>query len=301
MTVEITNQKATWLIHELEELHLIKKLCIVMIIATLQQFFVSAQDLVVTNTGDSINCKITDIKGDYVYFSFSHQNEVRNTLISKSQVVSYQYNYFNSSTIQPHQITGFPSGYPHWRMAVSGGWSWRTNPLDKSLTPQERKYAKKLMQGLNFSFDASYFFNEMFGVGFKYDLFNTSTTFYTLTETVSINFAGPAFAMRFFNQTKTNLWFMNYGIGYMGYTDKAKVSGQPAMIKGSTVGLLLDLGYDFAISKKWSAGIQLSSLMGFLTEYDFTENGYTQRKKLEKDEYEGLNRLNISIGLRCNL
>jgi len=278
-----------------------EKVCILLIIAALQQFVVSAQDLVVTNTDDSINCKITNIKDDYVYFTFSHQNDVRNTLMPKSQVKYFQYNYYNSSSMQPHQIVGYQSDYPHWRLAVSGGWSWRTNPLDKSLTPQEREYAKKLMQGLNFSFDASYFFNEMFGIGFKYDLFNASTSLYSLTETISINFAGPSFTMRFLNDTKTNYWFINYCFGYMGYTDKAKTPGQSAMIKGSTVGLLLDIGYDFAISKNWSVGIQLSSLMGTLTEYDFTENGYTQRKKLEKGEYEGLNRLNISFGFRLNL
>jgi len=267
----------------------------------LQQFVVSAQDLLVTTAGDSLNCKITQIKGDYVYFTFTHQNEVRNTLMPKTQVKYYQYNFYTTSDIQPHQIVGYRPEFPHWRLAANGGWSYRTAPLADGLNSAEREYMKKLKNGFNFSLDASYFFSEMFGAGVKYDLFKTSNSSSTVEDNISINFVGPAFAMRFFNQSKTNCWFMNYSIGYMGYTDKGNNYGQSGIIKGSTVGLVMDIGYDIALSKNWSAGIQLSLLYGMLTELDETVNGVTRTVKLEKDQYEGLGRLNISIGLRCNL
>jgi len=63
----------------------------------------------------------------------------------------------------------------------------------------------------------------------------------------------------------------------------------------------MDIGYDIAFSKNWSAGIQFSLLAGVISEFDETRNGITQTLILEKDQYEGLHRLNISIGLRYNL
>ena len=45
---------------------------------------INAQDLVVTDEGDTLNCKITKIKGDFVHFTFKYGDEVRNTLLNKS-------------------------------------------------------------------------------------------------------------------------------------------------------------------------------------------------------------------------
>ena len=46
--------------------------------------------------------------------------------------------------------------------------------------------------------------------------------------------------------------------------------------------------------------VYFTVLSGVLTEYDQTINGHTERVKLEKDQYEGLQRINISVGLRFN-
>ena len=158
-----------------------------------------------------------------------------------------------------------------------------------------------MKSGFDFSLDAGYFFSEMFGAGFKYERFKSSNTIQNLEGDITLNFIGPGFSMRFFDHTKTNCWFMNYGIGYMGYKENATAPGNSVTMTGSTAGFVMDVGYDLAISKNWSAGIQLSLLSGVLTEMKVTSNGVTQKVKLEKDQYEGLARLNISIGLRCNL
>lgn len=278
-----------------------KKIWIILAIVILHQIAVSAQDLLVTTQGDSLNCKITKVKDDYVYFTFSHQNEVRNTLLPKIQVKYYQYNYYGTSDVQLHQIAGYKPEFQHWRLAFNAGWSRRLASLPDGLNSQQTEYLKKLKNGFNISADASYFFTEMLGAGLKYDLFKASNTSSFGEDNIAITFVGPAFTLRLLNQSKTSSWYMNYALGFMGFKDRGKESGQPVTIKGSTLGFTMDIGYDIAISKNWAAGIQLSLLSGILTEYDKTENGITQKVKLAKEQYEGLGRLNISIGLRCNL
>ena len=210
-----------------------KKIWIILLMAGLYQTSALAQDLLVTADGDSLNCIITQINGDYVYFTFRYQNEVRHTLLPRTQVRYYQYDYYHTLDIQPLQIVRYKPEIPRWRLTFNAGWSRRTAPFADVLIPAEKEYLKNLRNGLNINLGISYFFSEMYGVGFKYDLFKTSTSLYGGTESIVINFAGPALAMRFYK--KNNCWFMNYSIGYMGFTDKAEITGLSGIMNGRTV------------------------------------------------------------------
>jgi hypothetical protein len=278
-----------------------KKACIILIMALLQQIAILAQDLVVTTDGDSLNCKITNIKDDFIYFTFKNQNEVRNTLLPVAQVTSYVKNFYEISEVQPEQIVSYQPDFQHWRFAGNIGWGNRTAPLADGLDPIVREYAKKLSSGLYINLEANYYFKEFIGAGLKYGLFKTSNSIYIVEDNISINFIGPSFSMRLLNKSKTCCLLFNYSIGYMGYTDKGQVEGTPIEIKGSTVGFDMSAGFDFALTKHLSAGIQLSLISGMLTEIDETINGYTEKKTLEKGSYEGLGQFNITVGLRYNL
>ena len=278
-----------------------KKWIILFIITMMQQFVVSAQDLLVTNNGDSINCKITNVRDDYIYFTFLHQNEVRNTLLAREQVKHFQYGFYAVPAVQSYQIAeNKPTDFQKGRIAANVGWGHRTAPTAKGLSTAQKDHIKKLKSGLNISFDASYFIAEMYGIGFKYDLFKSSNSTRDYEDDISISFLGPAFAMRYFDKSKTSYLFMNFALGYMGFKDEGKAFGTKGTIKGSTFGAAMDFGYDFALSETWGFGLQLSLLSGTLTNIDVTGNGRTQTVKLDKDEYEGLGRLNLSVGLRCN-
>ena len=262
----------------------------------------SAQDLLVTVDGDSINCKITKVKEDYIYFIFSHQGEVRNTLLPREQVTDFQNDFYETAVVQPDQIAGYKSKFPHWRLAASGGWGYRLGRSPDGLNSAGQDFVNQLRSGFIIGLDAGYFFSEIFGAGLKYDLFKAHAL--SLSPSVedhnSISFAGPSFIMRFFDQAKANYWFMGYSIGYMGYKDRMDVSGQQIINQGSTFGMAMDFGYDIALSKNWALGFQLSLLSGTLTRYNQTVNGVTQTIELKSGSYEGLGRVNLSAGLRCN-
>lgn len=92
---------------------------------------------------------------------------------------------------------------------------------------------------------------------------------------------------------------MNFSLGYMGYSND-KVIVDKYKMTGSTLGLSLDIGYDIGLSENLALGFQVSVLTGVLTKYDWSDGTTTQTIKLEKDEYENLNRIDLSIGLRFN-
>jgi len=273
---------------------------------------VKAQDLIVTSEGDSLNCKITKVKTDNIYFTFKHKDEIRNTLLPLNQVKYHQFNYFQTSEVQANKII-YNEIYPHFRAAVTGGWSYRVAKLADNIPSDFEKYMKDLKSGYHYGLDLSYYFSEQVGFGFKYynyhskneitnvyvTLPNGSTQIGNMSDDISINFIGPFFSTRLLNANKKNSFLINLGLGYVGYKDNAVLISD-FLIKGSTIGLCWDIGYDIGLSENFALGFQFSYIIGTLTRYELSDGASTQTVKLDKENYESLSRIDLSIGLRFN-
>jgi hypothetical protein len=274
--------------------------------------FLYSQDLVVTSEGDSLNCKITKIKGNSIYFTFKHKDEIRSTLLPLDQVKYHQYNFYQIAIVPANKIISNEI-YPHFRVAINGGLSYRTAKLADNIPSDFEKYVKELKSGYHIGLDLSYYFSEQLGIGIKYSVYKSkneidnvsvtrpdgSTQYGKMSDNISINFIGPFISTRLLNGNKKNSFLMNLGIGYLGYTDNTLLITDYT-IKGSTVGLCWDIGYDIGISKNLAIGFQLSYMIGTLTQYDISDGTTTKTVKLEKNNYESLSRIDLSIGLRFN-
>jgi hypothetical protein len=262
-----------------------------------------AQDLIVTAKGDSLNCKITEIGTDNIYFTFKYKDKIRNTLVSVSDVTSYQTGYYQPAEVFSDKIPG-NRNYPRFRFAVSGGLSYRIGRLSENVSPSESDYLQELKSGFHYEAGLSYYFNEYLGAGFKYNEHLSSNSndgsigYGKVSDRIRINFIGPVFSTRLFNQTKKNCLLMDFGIGYLGYHDKGVFASEKITLKGSTAGFYWNIGYDVGISKNLALGFQLSLISGLLSEYKKSNGIYTEVIKFEKNEYENLSRIDLSIGLR---
>lgn len=58
-----------------------------------------AQDLIVTQQGDTINAKITKVKLEMIYFTFKHDEEIRNTMLQLTTVKTHQQGFFETSEV----------------------------------------------------------------------------------------------------------------------------------------------------------------------------------------------------------
>jgi len=90
---------------------------------------------------------------------------------------------------------------------------------------------------------------------------------------------------------------MNLSLGYMSYSNDVVVI-DPYQLKGSTVALTFDVGYDLSISKNFALGIQFSLLAGRLSNYTKTDNSGTDTIELGNKEYVDLGQIDFSVGLR---
>lgn len=271
---------------------------------------VFSQDLIVTDEGDSINCKITKVKAENIYFTFKHKDEIRNTLLPMSKVKEHQFDFYKKNEVPTGHVVR-EENYQHFRIALNGGYSYQTAKIAENVPADFKDYVKKLKSGYHFGGDITYYFTEPLGVGIKYYLFKSSNSLDNIyiedgegnrtqgkmSDDLTITYIGPAFSTRILNHDKSNAFLMNVSLGYMGYSNN-KVLIDNYKMTGSTLGLAFDLGYDIGLSKNVSLGFQISMISGTLFNYNWNDGTTKQTIKLEKGEYEGLNRIDFSVGLR---
>lgn len=269
-----------------------------------------SQDLIVTNESDSINCKITKTKFNNLYFTFKYNDEIRSTLIPLSQVKYYKIDFYKNSIIPEEEIVGF-TDYSQFRLAINSGFSYQTARINENIPADFETYVNEMKSGYHFGADLTYFFSEPLGFGFKYYLFKTSNSmdniyveypdgsveYGIMSDDLTISFIGPTFSTRLLNYNKSNAFLMSLSIGYMGYSNN-KVIVNNYIMTGNTVGMTLDVGYDIGISDKLSLGFQISLITGTLTEYELDNGSEIETIKLENGEFESVNRIDLSVGLR---
>ncbi len=272
-------------------------------------FHVYSQDLIVTNEGDSLNCKITKIKHNNIYFTFKHKDEIRNTLLPVSSIKVYKIDCSSKSEVPKEKIIGH-GNYQHVRIGLNAGYSYQFAKVSKRVPDELKDYVKGLKSGYHFGADLTYFFSEPLGFGFKCFAFRSSNskddllipepTGYRnlkMSDDLKISFIGPMFSTRLLNFEKKNALLTNLAIGYMGYTDNI-VFVDKYKITGNTVGFAFEIGYDIGLSENISLGLQISMITGALSKFDLHKGDITQTIKLDKEEHESLNRFDFSIGLR---
>lgn len=268
-----------------------------------------AQDLIVTNEGDSINCKITKVKTDHIYFTFKYQDEIRSTLLQMTDVKIHQFDFYQTSEVPEGKVIGHQD-FQHWRIAVNGGYSYHTARIAKNTPSDFTSYAKKLKSGYVLGGDASYFISEYWGLGVKASMLKSSNSldnvyvedmlghrrYGKMSDDITVTFIGPTFSSRYFDKEKKDAVYALLSIGYLGYKNNCVLIDK-YQLTGSTLGTTLDIGYDIGLNEKLALGFQFSFLTGYLLEYNLKEGTNVQKIKLE-DQAHSLNRIEFSVGLR---
>jgi len=274
-----------------------------------------AQDLIVTNEGDSINCKITKVKTDYVYFTFKHEEEIRSTLLPMSNVKTHQFDYYQTSEVPKNKVVGYEN-YSRLRLSINGGLSYMPARIPETIPPDFEEYVRKLKSGYHFGIDANYYLSENMGVGFKYFIFKTKNNidniwvedidgyrrYGKMSDDITISFFGPTFSLRLLNSAKTNAFLFGISIGYIEYMNDFVVIDNFEMT-GSTIGFVYEIGYDIGLSENLSLGFQLSSITGNIFQYKLSDGVNTETVKLDgkDDKLISASHIDFSIGLRFNL
>lgn len=202
---------------------------------------------------------------------------------------------------------------PKFRIALGGGYSRRLAKTANNVPAQFKNYASQLKNGYNLDAQASYFFNNKWSIGVKYNTFGASNSIAnvssqnangnqrtgSIADDIKIDFIGLSTASRYISVSGKHILLFTAAFGYMGYKNDAVVFDK-FQITGSTFGSAVDIGYDYQIVKNIYLGAQASFIGGVLNTQTSNINGTETTVKLPDDQKEGLSRLDLSAGIRFN-
>ena len=250
-----------------------------------------AQDLIVTTAGDSIFCKITRESKGYVHFSYNKDGAPTNTLIANDAIANKQKGLYKTQV----KYVGKES-FARWQYRLQGGYSRRIARVNDQVSPSLRSYLNKIKSGYTVGGDIHYFISEPLGFGVKY-----AHNAYQYTETgfedrVKLNYFALSALNRLILRSENEI-LLGVNMGYQSYADRLNSSGTEFKIDGGTIGLGLEVGYAIKLANASKAFVNLSLLSGTITKINLETVGRKETIKLDKEQFEGLGRIEVTLGL----
>jgi hypothetical protein len=285
----------------------------------------NAQDLIVTNVGDSISCLIVRETNTVVQFSYAKYNQKIIREFGKDRVSSIVYRFYaerdslraisasgvipivqdtirqivRESSSELPAIEQETSPWGKWQFGLNGGYAYRLFRSRVRATSYEREYTDKMKAGYSFGADAFYFPWKNIGFGVKYNFYKSKAERDIRTsDNITIQFFGAAVAHRkIFPNDKTSI-LSAFWAGYQPYKNVARHIGQDYTMKANTMGWGLSVGIEQRISPQFALSLTGSGYMGSIYKYKKNSKGRTETVKFSYDEFEDLSRAEITLGLK---
>lgn len=195
-----------------------------------------------------------------------------------------------------------------FRLAFSGGFSYRLASLKGIEDEILKSHAKKLKSGYGIAVDAGVEVNPDFIIGLRYSAHHAkhrlnnivltyddgSKEYGYILDDVEISFVGATFTSLGVSSNEKHQFSYGSGIGYVGYKNDSFYVTNEVLLKGGTLGFSIDVGYEYFIVPQLSLGIQTSLFTGGINK---VKNG---EKVIELDDESriSLSRLDAMVGLR---
>ena len=279
-----------------------------------------AQDRIVTVSNDTIDCKINRVSPQSIYFTRFRGDVKTKSGISRKDILSWQVN-----ETEPSAGNTAASIYqnPKWRLSVTGGGGYRLastkearQRLENQGIPQKEvnSYFRHLKTGTKAAGQVHYMFWENYGLGIDYQLHNSSGSLYgtvdpgdtytfvygKFSDDIFTNYVG----LSLFMQQWINPKFKFFGLVSSGLTmfrEESVIIYTPLLITGKAYGGNTEFGVEYFFGKKVSVALSAGFFQSTVSKIKLNNGSNTQTVKLEKEQMEGLSRIDLGTGLRFYL
>ena len=272
---------------------------LIFITLLLSSVIARGQDLIVATSGDSLKCKIVEVKSDEVQFRFGTGGIIS---IPRNEVASYQYNFAPAAptqrdapaaNVEPVYVA--PANVPPREKEPASSSSVKYPPFYISVVLGGGSFGEYSIDEYNFNpkgtpiifgMDFAYFFIKSLGVGFKLNATGGDVTYtYTflgITNDVMtcydmVMFYGPALYGRW---GKDKVAFTaSLGIGGLNWSQtNAVIDGLSYEDESySSFGGFISAGVDYMFSRHFGVGFNMQSLLGKIKYTDYDEDLHAVR------------------------
>jgi len=289
-----------------------------------------SQDFIIKKTGDTIKCKITDIKEDMIRFDYKYMGTDRTTYIFTKDIKSYTKDLSkvdfipkkdtviletpvvnNKVVVETPKQKPIDTKYKKFRFSANAGYSYMFAHIESSLPLFYQHYLEKLKSGYNLNFDVDYYFSRSVGLGVKYNYFNTKNSlssiyaytsdgtllFGQMVDNITIQNIGPVLSFRFKSNKNNNCFVMNIGLMYSAFKNDGMFI-IPMTMTGKNISGTFDFGYDICLYKNLYLGINTSIYLGSISKVHITSGNYSTNSTLSSSSKINISHLDINGGLR---
>ena len=292
-------------------------LFIVMLLVALG-FSVSAQDRIVTLSGDTISGRLTRVTNNYLQYETVMDGVKATGRINRNHVQSWTKTEIGPTT-QLSALPGYEQG--RFRIALFGGYGYRTastkvaqqNLVNTGFSPEAAKsYYRSFKFGMQGGGQVHYMFWEQNGLGIDYNFFYSKASalgnmdpgdgytriYGTMREDIYTHFTGLSWYAHQWISPARLKYYSLFSVGLAMYRNETRIIYSPVLLTGNALGTNLETGLEYFFSEKIAAGLGLSYFQSTLGKVTVNNGNSIQKVELEDKQREGLGRLNLSAGLK---
>lgn len=280
----------------------------------------SAQDRIVTVSNDTLHCKINRVSAQHIHFTQFSGGVKTKSGISRKDVKSWQV-----SEAEEFEDNGAPNVFQNdrWRFSITSGGGYRIASTKESRKNLENQgipskeidsYFKQIKTGVKAAGQVHYMIWENYGLGIDYqfhhslgslhgtvDPGDTYTFIYgKFSDNTYTNYMG----LSLYVQHWINPKFKFYGQVSSGLTlfrEESVIIYTPLLLTGKAYGGNSEIGLEYYIGKKISVAVSAGLFQSGVSKIRVNNGIKTQDIKLEKEQMEGLSRVDLGAGLRFYL
>ena len=227
----------------------------------------------------------------------------------------------NSVSAQETQLQTTNNQTDRWRIALNGGIGYRIASTKDSKQlfiqqgfeePQVDDYFKGIKWGPKASAQVHYLLKNGYGIGIDYQFHHSSgsmmgifdpqdgvTLYYgEITDNVFTNYVGLSLYENLW--LKPNKWnfYGQSSVGITFFRQEDITLYSPVLITGQAVGINLEAGLEYFVTKQIALAVNLNYFISTISKITVDDGSSTNEIELEKEQREGLSRLDAGAGLR---
>ncbi len=258
------------------------------------------QDLIVTNSGDSLNVEILRVQEDRI--TYLGEYSTKKLSINQNDVRSFQYLFYSEN----RRINfNFDPNNVKWRIGITGGLSkMHDTDVDPAQGDGVVIHFERLDRGWHVKSTLEYYFLGDLGVGLVFDNFlsKESTGVIsddlgrgTLYDFVSSKFIGTTAAYNINTNNESFTIFLSAGPGYTIFNQEFEWYDITGDVKAGAVGAHVSFGTDFSIGNNFMFGVEVSSTITTVKQHKLK---FTDQPRTVINETTNLSTINLSLGFR---
>ena len=291
----------------------------------------NAQDLLVTNSNDSINCKILNMFGSYE-IAYIDSNSIKKKTFAAADIKIILIDFYINKKSNDPNVNTYPTQaktfykgininkletiqYPEKRVRTSLNflYAFRYGISNSNGNAVEEQLIGQLRHNYGTLFNIHFRFGKLkksyLGIQAGRIQGNASVSNVMLNLTNGQSFAGTAemqvnistiganILYPIWHRNKNKTVLLNAGFNYIWYYEDFRISNFNAITQSNTIASSIGALYDFRINQNWGVGCGATIDGGILTDLYFDINGDTQHQKVDIDKGIGLGRITLVGGL----